>query len=137
MKVYLSCPSTNLDEARAAVARILDAGHELSHDWVEVVARQGPMTAKELADHGEDDIRGVVEADVLIVLLPDGSLSIGVAVELGAAYACAIRVILVEPTVLDDDWALHPFRALADHRVDSVAEALHLLADGEMRRHHG
>ena len=137
MRIYLSCPSTHLDDARAAMARILDPGHELSHDWLEVVGRQGPMTAAELADHADDDIHGVVEADALIALVPDGQPSLGVAVELGAAYAYGIRVILVESGELDAGWARHPFRLLADHRVDSVAEALQLLADGETRRKRG
>lgn len=76
------------------------AGHLITHDWTPT----GLDANIDLwASIAVADIRGVLDADVLIVLLPGQR---GTHAEMGAALAAGIPVVIIAPRAGDLD---HPF----------------------------
>ncbi len=95
MKFYIASKFENAAQVQAVRDVLVAAGHTHTFDWT----RCGLATsAHELAEVGAAEMDGVAAADVVIVLLPGG---FGTHVELGAANALGIPVLLVAPT--EDD----------------------------------
>lgn len=91
MKVYVASKLSNIDNAKRVIEYLKGIGYEISYDWTEhgSVNGQGPVRYREVADA---EMRGVVEADVVVALLPGGA---GTHCEIGAAIALKKRVIVV------------------------------------------
>ena len=94
LKVYLSVPmiaNRALDRARLMAKAIADAGHEVSSPWV-----LGPVerTDSKAVNVFQRDREGAEESDVLVADVSEPS--IGVGMEIMAAYRSGRRIILVE-----------------------------------------
>jgi nucleoside 2-deoxyribosyltransferase len=135
MWVYVSAPSVMAPLAREAMIAVRTAGHKITRDWVVDVERNARAKRKfsedEFAAAGRADIVAIRNSEVLICLVssPRGP-SVGVAVEMGAAYALGRPVILVESCRIDGGlWKDHPFRLMAWKRVQRVSDALWALEE--------
>lgn len=97
LAVYVASAWDDYPRARAAMAALRDAGCVVTHDWTAYVdvypANDAPPD--ERAKHAREDIDGVANADVVLVLTPaDRSRGAGVWIEMGAALALGKRVVL-------------------------------------------
>ncbi len=93
MKVYLSVPmiaNRAISRARLMARAIEDSGHQLTSPWV-----LGPieMTATHTVDVFQRDMRGAEDCDVIVADVTEPS--IGVGMEIMAAYKAGRRVVLV------------------------------------------
>lgn len=105
MKIYLSGASHETERAmiRGFRDKLLAAGHTLTHDWIPSVDHYAAigktdrdLTAEERHRFALSDVKGVLEADVVWLLVPkEPKSSIGCWVELGVVLA--LREI--QPTV--------------------------------------
>lgn len=93
MKVYLSVPmiaNRELARAQLMAKAIRDAGHEITSPWVlGPIERSDPGTVNVF----QRDKRGAEECDVLVADVSEPS--IGVGMEIMAAYRMGRRVILL------------------------------------------
>lgn len=90
MKIYVATKYECKEEARAAMKSLQEAGHTITHDWSKDNINSGDTSLERHTiqrRHAFDDLVGVAEADVLVVLAHD--LAYGTMVELG--YALALR----------------------------------------------
>jgi hypothetical protein len=90
VKVYVAASSKQIDRARAAMDRLRAAGHTVTHDWTASIAEVGcanpiDATRQQRRNWALDDLQGVLEADVLWVLMPADHDSFGAGVEFGRA----------------------------------------------------
>jgi hypothetical protein len=85
MKFYVATALENVEEQKRVVTALLALGHECSYDWSVhgSVQRDGPERIREVA---VNELRGVLDADLVVVLLPGGR---GTHTELGFALACS------------------------------------------------
>lgn len=72
-RIYVAGASAELERARAAMARVVEVGHAITHDWTRAMDDAGPEhllsnEAKEV--HAFIDLEAVNRADVLWFLLP-------------------------------------------------------------------
>ena len=85
MKIYVATKFDRRDEVREIYKKLREHGHEITRDWTvhDPAARYGqyPEKAKQYA---EEDVRGVQDCDVLIILSDQGG-SIGMHIETGLA----------------------------------------------------
>lgn len=121
MKVYVAGSSKEIERAERVIAALRERGIEITFDWPAQVRAVGS------ANEGPDEVllpallecleAGVFGADIVLVLAPTKP-STGVWVELGTAWAHAMRIDTA------GDLAIHPWlRALANvsHRSDDEA----------------
>lgn len=90
LKVYIAASLGGLDEAKAVMQAVRQAGGHITYDWTE----GGRVTdlATDAPRVSSAEIEGVRAADVLVLLIPGGR---GAHVELGAALALGLPVIVV------------------------------------------
>jgi hypothetical protein len=93
LKVYLSVPmvaNRALDRARLMAKAIADSGHEVTSPWV-----LGPMERSSHADVNvfDRDTEGAENCDILVADVSEPS--IGVGMEIMAAYKARRRIVLV------------------------------------------
>lgn len=81
MTFYVASSFKNTPMVRAVTESLRIAGHRLTYDWTQ---NERASTAKDLERIGQDEKRAILEADVVIVLLPGGK---GTHVDLGLALA--------------------------------------------------
>jgi len=83
MKVYIATRLENIELQRRAADALREGGSTITYDWGEhgPVWTEGRERCREVA---QAELRGVVEADLVFVLLPGGR---GTHIELGAALA--------------------------------------------------
>ncbi len=88
MKIYVAGSSKELDRVEGVIARLRSAGHMITHDWTKAV-RAAPddhaITDEHARQCAEADVRGVYDADVVWLLIPEVK-SEGAFFELGAAW---------------------------------------------------
>lgn len=98
MKFYVASSFKNIPMVRAVTESLRAAGHRLTYDWTQ---NERASTAKDLERIGQDEKRAILEADVVIVLLPGGK---GTHVELGIALAWEKSIYLYSkvPLSLND-----------------------------------
>jgi nucleoside 2-deoxyribosyltransferase len=89
-RFYLATRKDRSEEAMALMAALKTHGWERTYAWT---ATDG-AGSEEYPDIALKELKGVAEADALIVLLPGGY---GTHVEIGAALALGKRVILHAP----------------------------------------
>lgn len=90
MKYYIASKLENADQVRRLKAHLDGMGWTHTYDWTVhgSVQRQGHDVIEDVA---QKEVRGVRDADVVIVLLPGGR---GTHVELGIGLITAIHVIV-------------------------------------------
>jgi nucleoside 2-deoxyribosyltransferase len=120
MRFYVASGLANQEAVRGLIATLEKLGHSVTYDWT----RHGSMQAEphEWGRVANAEMKGVVCAAFVVVLTPGG---FGTHVELGAALACGIPVILVGTREdrragrdYDCVFHFHPFVK----RVETVAE---------------
>ncbi len=100
MKIFVSGQITDLDNVRTVQKRLIEAGHEITHDWTRNETGDKMLAGDEakLADitetgkRAELDIQGVVNCDVYVACTDNTKAGKGMYAELGAALALNITV---------------------------------------------
>ena len=94
MKVYIATGLENAKESSQLENRLIEDGWERTYDWTKhgSVQDDGP---ERIAQVAVDEINGVLQADLLIALLPGGR---GTHIEIGCAIGHGIPVILFGKT---------------------------------------
>ena len=87
MKFYIATRFERAEDQKALSGVLKGLGHEISYDWSEhgSVQSEGPERIREVA---QLETRGVLDADLVVVLLPGGR---GTHAELGIAVADSER----------------------------------------------
>lgn len=89
MKVYVAgASSERVERAKVVMAAIREAGLEVTHDWTIGMtgSPDSSLSQEDRAKFAEDDIQGVLDADVIAFLAPlKGNQSTGAWVEFGIA----------------------------------------------------
>ncbi len=100
MRVYVASSYSDYPRARAAMTALRAAGHDITHDWT-ALADQFPNDDAPLhlrAQHAREDLQGVRDADVVLLLTPsDRGRGCGCWIETGAALALGKPVIITGP----------------------------------------
>ncbi len=101
MKIYVACSSREIPRARAVMADLRAAGHEITHDWthhVEQALASGQSESMLDDDFCEEaahsDLDGVHRADVLVFLAPTETAK-GAWIEFGYAMGLCDMPIVV------------------------------------------
>jgi len=97
MKFYIATSLDNAEQHNAVRDALVAQGHTITHDWTQCGVDKGP-SVEELRKRGDADIEGVLQADLLIVLLPGGK---GTHVELGLMIAK--MVVLESAKILGEE----------------------------------
>tara|TARA_R110000765_G_scaffold76567_2_gene150068 strand:+ start:650 stop:1123 length:474 start_codon:yes stop_codon:yes gene_type:complete len=92
MKYYIATGYDRKAEHNELRDLMAHLGHELTHDWT---LTDPATTQEEWESAGEDEVRGVKSAQLVIILLPGAR---GTHVELGVAVACGIPVVICSET---------------------------------------
>lgn len=94
MKFYIASKFENADMVRIVAAVLRAAGHKHTYDWTEhgSVKGQGRNRLRQVAI---TEVQGVLDADIVIVILPGGR---GTHAELGIALAGGKRIIICSET---------------------------------------
>lgn len=98
---YLASAISNVAQARMFIRELAERGWTCTFDWTafEIDPEVGSvLSMDQKADISQQEINGVIEADVMVMLLPGGR---GAHVELGAALASSVPVLLVFKTPED------------------------------------
>lgn len=88
MKFYVASSFKNIPMVRAVSESLRSSGHHLTYDWTQ---NERASTATDLERIGQEERKAILEADVVIVLLPGGK---GSHVELGLALALEKSIYL-------------------------------------------
>jgi nucleoside 2-deoxyribosyltransferase len=130
-RVYLAAASADIDRARHFMQTLRCAGIKVTSTWVESIDEHG------IVNGGPNDITlhaaktclaEIVEADVLILLVPPPGHGYGSGVELGFALGSEKETILVgDPDAMGR--SVFFSLGLADHWVIDEAAAVRLLKD--------
>lgn len=88
-KVYVAGASTERNlRAKPMMAALLDLGYEITHDWTKAVdrhwGRYSEITTEQYRKIADDDLLGVLQCDILVLLAPRQP-STGAWVEFGLA----------------------------------------------------
>lgn len=90
MKCYIATSLKRAKEHNHIRDALTAAGHTLTYDWTTHGSVKN-ISIEKLAQVGHNEMRGVLEADALIILLPGGK---GTHVELGMGIALGKPIIL-------------------------------------------
>ncbi|WP_102027580.1 nucleoside 2-deoxyribosyltransferase [Salirhabdus sp. Marseille-P4669] len=88
MKFYIASSLKNRELVRYVARRLENKGHVLTYDWTK---NERVENYEDLKAIGEAEIKGVKEADFVVMLMPGG---VGSHVELGIALGLGKRVYL-------------------------------------------
>lgn len=132
MTIYVAGSSKQLDRARNAIEALRNAGHIVTHDWVEQVDLVGDANPPDASDEQRcvwawDDLDGVRNADVALFLLPSDHASFGMGVEFG--YAVRHREVRPELRIMTAGCTDSIFAALADACFDTDGQAIDSLGE--------
>lgn len=88
MKVYIAAPFSRREEVKELQKKFIELGYEISADWT---LHRPIQPYKENQDtarvYAKEDMAGVIESDVFILLPEGGENSNGHKIEFGAALA--------------------------------------------------
>ncbi len=90
MKIYIASGLENFKQVQALRDALLADGHEISYDWSVHGSAQGQGDER-LREVAQNELDGVYNADVVVVLLPGGR---GTHAELGAANVLGKPVLI-------------------------------------------
>ena len=93
-KFYVASTLSNADQAKIAINRLCDFGHEVSYDWT----THGFAPIEERKEIAQKELQGVIDADLLFVVWPGGG---GTHVEMGVAISLKKPIIFVAPESLE------------------------------------
>ncbi|MEK3981667.1 nucleoside 2-deoxyribosyltransferase [Psychrobacillus sp. FSL K6-2836] len=91
MKFYIASSFKNIDMVRNVSEKLKNKGYILVYDWT---VNENVTTLEELRVIGEKEKTAVIEADVVVVLLPAGK---GSHIELGIAIGNGKKIYLYSP----------------------------------------
>lgn len=91
MKFYVASSFKNIKSVRYVSEKLKSKGHIHTYDWTKI---ERVSTIEDLKDVGQKEKSAVIEADILVVLLPAGK---GSHIELGMALAHGKKVYLYSP----------------------------------------
>lgn len=91
MKFYIASSFKNIDMVRNVSEKLKKKGYILVYDWT---VNENVTTLEELRVIGEKEKTAVIEADVVVVLLPAGK---GSHIELGIAIGNGKKIYLYSP----------------------------------------
>lgn len=94
-KFYVATTLSNADEAKIAINRLQDFGHEITYNWTTHGFIKEAKEAKEVA---EKELQGVKDADLIFAIWPAGG---GTHIEIGVAICLEKPVIFVAPETLE------------------------------------
>ena len=102
MKFFISGQIGDASKVRSMMDIVVDAGHEITHDWTDVDVflggKQDKITnLKESGSRAGNDIQGVVKSDVYVLNSDNANVGKGMYVELGAALA--LRSVTGKPQI--------------------------------------
>ena len=102
MRVYVAGSSNELTRAKAAIALVRAAGHEVTSDWPPVIEKQGEANPRDVtivlrAGWADMATRGITLADVVWLLAPEVGMARGAFFEFGFAFAQGKPVIVSGP----------------------------------------
>lgn len=92
MKFYIASSFANIEKVRYVSGQLKDLGHIHTYDWT---VNERTSSFKELAAIGQLEKEAVLEADILIVLLPAGK---GSHIEMGIAVGQGKKIYLHSET---------------------------------------
>ena len=95
MKIYIASALKNFERVRSVRDRLIDLGHTITYDWTVHNKVEDVNLLKSIA---EWEMRGVTEADLLVVLWPAG---FGTHCEFGMAAATGKPIYMFLPNDLD------------------------------------
>ena len=91
MKFYIASSFKNIDMVRYVSEKLLRKGFIHTYDWTQ---NERDLTIEQLREIGQKEKTAVIEADIIIVLLPAGK---GSHIELGIAIGQGKRTYLYSP----------------------------------------
>ena len=91
MKFYIASSLKNIDQVRDVSKRLKNKGFIHTYDWT---VNENVTTLEELRVIGEKEKNAIIEADVVVVLLPAGK---GSHIELGIAIGNGKKIYLYSP----------------------------------------
>ena len=119
MKFFVSGKVGTEGNVRAAMKALKDAGHEITFDWTKIDhLRPYDENAEASREAALKEIRGVEDADVLIILAHDRG--VGMYVELGIAIGSGIPIRVVTDVESRTMFFHHPLVK----KVDSLEQIL-------------
>jgi len=138
MKIFVSGQIKDLENVRNIQQRLIDAGHQITHDWTRNETGDKMLEGDDakLADlvetgrRAELDIQGVIDADAYVMCSDNLKSGKGMYVELGAALALSVtrdspKVYIVGALNHMSVFYFHP----AVVRLDSVDQLIEKLAE--------
>ena len=94
MKIYIAAPWIHREDMPNVAKKLEDKGHTITKKWWEVKeAKEGSGKDYELRTQAEDDVRGVRNADLVLVI--NSAKSEGKALEQGVAIALDKPIVIV------------------------------------------
>ncbi len=125
-QLYVAASSTEVGRVREFMRLARAAGWQITHDWTAVIdaaggeANPASATTEQQVEWSDGDIRGVVSADVVVLLQPrDGASARGAYFEFGYATAMDRHTVAVSSPV-----AVSIFNAKATEVVPEDVDAL-------------
>jgi len=91
MKFYIASSFRNVDSVRNVTEKLKNKGHVLTYDWT---GGNGEKSLNDLREIGMKERNAVIEADIVIVLLPAGR---GSHIEFGIALGQDKKIYLYSP----------------------------------------
>lgn len=115
MDIYVACPFADRDRAVALADRLRGMGHTIAYEWWKTAPEHGGKAAeahspRELAFIGEEEVRAVQTADLVISIFPRPS--IGNLMECGMAVASDVPLLVLTTPEAGEAWRLVPFAHL-------------------------
>ncbi|WP_079912524.1 nucleoside 2-deoxyribosyltransferase [Paenibacillus sp. 32352] len=92
MKFYIASSLKNIENVRVAAKSLKSHGLIQTYDWTN---HSNIDSITKLRQIGQDEVSGVLDADVVIVMIPAGK---GSHVELGIALAAKKKIVLYSST---------------------------------------
>jgi hypothetical protein len=125
MKVYVCGGSTEMADVAKRMGQLRALGHTITMDWVATIRANGEANPRNVphsvrARWAEEDIDGIVRADIVWAMLP-ARTSFGCAFEVG--YACGHG----HAVIVSGDWRASIFSSQALARFNEHDHALEWL----------
>lgn len=127
MKVYVAGKYEEKEAVRYVQKQLHNMGHTITHDWTgeDLGDRTGVVAASYLRMCAEKDVKGVENADAVVLL--NHKNGFGLMCEMGIAIAHKIPVFIIDAKLRDTVFFYLP----GVYCVDKLSEVFAILEDGE------